>query len=209
MIMKKTLIAGTITALILASATVLAMRDHDEDDGMENTVVSNAAMDLGGAVRAAVTEAGGTAVQADTEIRGGKAYYEIKVHTDHGITALHVDPSTGKVTKRQNLTESPREKTLGEQATADGRSLTLADAVAAAEERRGGKATEARVVYAGGRMAYRVELTRGDDDTAQVIVDASDGSVAGGGHEVREAALEHDDEHAAGNGREHEHEDKD
>ncbi len=200
--MKKTLLTGTVAALVLASAVVLAMRHHDDDDADENTVVTNAAVDLGGAVRAAVIQAGGTAMEADTESEHGKSYYEVKVHTDHGISEVRVDPTTGKVLGKKSLTDTPREKALGDKATADGRSLTLSDAVASAEGRLGGKATEAGIDVNNGHMTYHVELAQGDERMDRVTVNARDGSVERSSTPEHEADREH--EHEAESGLEHE-----
>ncbi len=205
--MKKTIFTGTVATLVLASAAVLAMRDHDDDDAAENAVVTNAAVDLGGAVRAAVADAGGTAVKADTESEHGKSYYEIKVRTGQGISDLRIDPATGKVLGKRAETETPREKSLADKAASDGRSLTLSDAIASAEERFGGKATEARIGDEGGRTAYRVELAQGDEDMGLVTVDARDGSVSRGAPSEHEVEREH--EHEGESGGEHEHGDKD
>ena len=205
--MKKTLMTGTVAALILASAVVLAMRHHDDDDADENAVINSAAVDLGDAVRSAVTETHGIAMEADTETEHGKSYYEIKVHTDQGIAEVRVDPVTGKVLGKKALTETPREKALGDKAAADGRSLTLSDAVASAEERLGGKATEAGIDNAGGRLSYHVELAEGDEHMNRVTVNARDGSVERGGSPEHEAERSHEREDE--NGWEHEHEDRD
>lgn len=205
--MKKALFTGTVAALVLASAAVLAMRHHDDDDAAENAVVTKAAVDLGGAVRSAVTETHGTALEADTENEHGKAYYEVKVHTDHGIAEVRVDPATGKVLGKKALTETPRQKALGDKAAADGRSLTLSDAVASAEERAGGRATEASIDNEDGRLAYHVELAEGDERMNRVTVNARDGSVEHGGSPEHEAERGH--EHEAESGWEHESEDRD
>ncbi len=202
--MKKTLLTGTVVVLVLASAAVLAMRHHDDDDAGENAAVTHAAVDLGGAVRAAVIQAGGTAVEAETSAEHGKSYYEVKVHTDHGIAEVRVDPATGKVLGDRSLTETPREKDLGDKA-ADGRFLTLSDAVASAEGRLGGKATEAGIDINDGRMSYHVELAQGDEGMDRVTVDARDGSVERGGSPDHEADSGREHE----NGLEHEREDRD
>lgn len=205
--MKKTLLAGTVAALVLASAAVLAMRHHDDDDAAENAVVTNAAVDLGGAVRSAVTESHGIAMAADTEFGHGKSYYESKVHTGHGMAEVRVDPVTGKVVGSKALTETPRQKALGDKAATDGRSLTLADAVASAEERAGGKASEASLDNEGGRLSYHVELSEGDEHMSRVTVNARDGSVerGGGPEHAAELGRAHEDE----SGWEHETEDRD
>lgn len=175
--MKITKFAGTIISMLLVFAAALTLQSHDSS-AAENAVVNNTAMDLGGAVRAAVTDSGGIAVKADTVSENGKPYYEITVHNDQGTLVLRVDPSTGKVLNKKAMSDTAKEKPLIDKAASDDHSLILSDAIATAEERFGGKATEARIDSDGGRIIYHVKLARGDEDMGPVTVDAGDGSVS-------------------------------
>lgn len=70
--------------------------------------------------------------------------------------------------------------------------ITLAQAVAAAEQHAGGKATKAELEHRKGKTAFEVEVVKGNA-VSNVIVDAADGKVLATKVDSEDHDGEHDD----------------
>lgn len=113
---------------------------------------------LAQAIEVAESKGPGRAVGAGFKVAGGTAQYEIKLLASDGkLVEHHVDADSGQVVKSE---DHPIEAFFTRLKPADLHSArtTLRQAVAAAEEKAGGKASEAEVSRDGNSIRYEVAV---------------------------------------------------
>lgn len=139
-----------------------------------------AKVSLTDAIRIAERDGNGHAISASYELRSGNPpYYEVKVLGQHGgkLTRYDLNPNTGKV----NASSDERlEKvfTRLKPTSIENAPTSLSRAIETAEERAGGKATDATIDRDGSQVKYSVEIARLDGTTDKVKINGSDGKVA-------------------------------
>ena len=83
---------------MIGQGTTTPEAQLDQEDKAELAALTDAKTTLADAVKAAEQQAGGKAIIAGIEQRGGKVEYEIQVVRGGNIQQMVVDPATGRVT---------------------------------------------------------------------------------------------------------------
>jgi uncharacterized membrane protein YkoI len=167
--------------MLAALAMVFAVgAAQSENAKREANALSNAKVSLTEAIRAAEQQGGGHAISAEYERKSGPAgEYEIKVLSNDGkkLTKYELDANTGQVKEADN---EPFEKvfTRIKPQSIQNAPTSLTRAIATAEQRAGGKATEAEVDRDGDQVKYTVKVARADGKTEKVKINGADGKVA-------------------------------
>jgi uncharacterized membrane protein YkoI len=172
--------AGLVTAAVASLLGIGAAQADDNSTRHEAQAMEKAKISLSQAVRAAEKQNGGQAVSAEYELkRGNPAYYEVKVLSADGqkLTEYELDPNTGQVTK---TSDEKFEKlfTRLKPTAIQNAPTSLTRAIATAEARGGGKASEASISRDGDQVQYNVEIAKVDGTTEKFKINGSDGKVA-------------------------------
>lgn len=168
------------TALLAVTALAFAMTTQAADAKREDQALSNANVSLTQAIHMAEEQGSGKAISAEYEPKSGTAgYYQVKVLSNDGkkLTRYRLDPNTGKVT---DTSDEPIEKafTRLKPASISNAPTSLTRAITTAEQRAGGKATDASVDRDGDQVQYTVKVAKADGSTEKVKVNGSNGKVA-------------------------------
>ncbi|EIM24456.1 PepSY domain-containing protein [Microvirga lotononidis] len=156
-----------------AGAPAGVTRDSNKFQAARSAKVS-----LSQAVEAAEKQGQGRATEAEFEVKDGGGQYEIKVLSNTGdkLTKFKLDANSGQVVETEN---QPFERYFTRLKPADFQSakVSLKDAIAAAEQRVGGKATDAEVEREGNAVQYEIDVATADK-TQEIKVDANGQVVA-------------------------------
>lgn len=136
-----------------------------------------AKVSLAKAIETAEQRGKGRAIEADFEANDGGGHYEIKVLGNDGSLVEHfIDANSGEVTKSEN---QPFERYFTRLKPADFQNAhtSLKQAIAAAEQKTGGKVIEAEVDHEGDTIGYDLRVVRADSDKAQEVKVAADGKL--------------------------------
>ena len=150
---------------------------------------------LAQAIRVAEQETAGRARKAELEQDRGMDVYEIKtVAKDKSATVL-VDLNSGKVVRVEGagflsgvLDREDRREDQAELSRLEGLSMTLVDAIGAAERETGGRAIEGSLRSQYGQTLFQVRVVK-DLIPQKVMIDPASGKV------VTVAPREHNDDH--------------
>ncbi len=82
---------------VIGQGTTVSESRLDREDKAELAGLNNAKTTLAEAVKTAEQHAGGKAIDAGIEERGGRVAYEIQVVKSGGIHQVSVDPATGRI----------------------------------------------------------------------------------------------------------------
>ncbi len=154
MLKNRLLTVAGLSYFVLSSASVTIISEAAATENIAKT-------DLLTAVTVALKHTPGSALEAETERKGGKQVYEIDiVHGDH-ITEADVDIISGKVTRSETddmkhriKKDFIRDKTLTALKNAN---ITLPEAIAKVEKAMGTKAEEANFIHKDGQYVYEIE----------------------------------------------------
>jgi len=172
--------AGLITATVAALLGIGVVQAGDNSTRHEAQAMEKAKISLSQAVRAAEKQSGGQAVSAEYELKSGNpAYYEVKVLSSDGqkLTKYELDPNTGQVMK---TSDEKFEKlfTRLKPTAIQNAPTSLTRAIATAEARGAGKASEASISRDGDQVQYDIEVAKLDGTTEKFKINGSDGKVA-------------------------------
>lgn len=171
--MRQKLLASAAMSCFLLSFAMPAMAAPE-------TPTATVEVDLRGAVQAALAHTSGYVLEAEREREGGKLIYEVDIVHDSKITEVEIDAANGKIIEAETDDVENRIKAF----LASGRKLdalkaakvSLADAVAKAEEETKAKALEAEFEHEDGQYVYEIEL-KADGERMEALVNADTGAV--------------------------------
>jgi len=170
-----------LTAVVAAMAMIFAVSAaQSASTARQQQALSNAKISLTQAVSLAQEQGGGQAISAEYDMKGAAAgEYQVKVLSSDGkkLTKYRVDPNTGQITAATN---QPFEKvfTRLKPTSIQNAPTSLTRAITAAEQRAGGKATDASVDRDGDQVKYTVKVAKADGTSEKVRVNGADGKVA-------------------------------
>jgi len=173
--------SAKLTAIAAAMATIFAVSAaQSANTARQQQALSNAKISLTQAVSLAQEQGGGQAISANYDLESGAAgEYQLQVLGSDGnkLTKYRVDPNTGKITAAAN---EPFEKlfTRLKPTSIQNAPTSLTRAITAAEQRAGGKATDAAVDRDGDQVQYTVKVAKADGTTEKLRVNGADGKVA-------------------------------
>jgi len=173
--------SAKLTAVVAALAMIFAVSAaQSANTTRQQQALSNAKISLPQAVSLAQEQGGGQAISAEYDLKSGAAgEYQVKVLSSDGkkLTKYRVDPNTGNITSAAN---EPFEKvfTRLKPTSIQNAPTSLTRAITAAEQRAGGKATDASVDRDGDQVKYTVKVAKADGTTEKVRVNGADGKVA-------------------------------
>lgn len=169
--------------LALLSASVLASSGfalaQTTAEGSGSGTKAPAAVGLTSAIEAAQAQFDGGVLEAELETHDGSLVYEIDLVSDGAVHQAIVDAKSGEVLSLEEQTLSGTwrgwfdDDRLQAAQAAGG---TLLDALAAAEQRIGGQATEASLEEEDDRLFYEVEIETAQGDR-EVLIDPRSGEV--------------------------------
>lgn len=174
MIRSKIVPAAMIAALSLGSAATALAATGESEGSREIAAVLDAGTPIADAVAAAEQRTGGKALKAGIEAEDKASLYKITTVSKDRVTEVFVDPATGKVVRTED--EGMIDKLFGEDDDAGlvKARATLVSAIAAAEQKVGGKAVEAGFDGEDSAARFEVEVVRGKI-VQKVIVDGTSG----------------------------------
>jgi len=138
------------------------------------------------AIITAEKQANGFATEAELEIEGGKAVYEIETVSKFGPIEARIDADTGIV-----LEAKPEDRDDVQLAVIEALPQRMIAAIEAAEATTGGTAMEAELESENNRRVFEVELASSDGQITRAIVDAQTGEVQAS---FKDEDGEHDDD---------------
>lgn len=163
----------TTGALVLAGALALGQSSGAAAEN-EDEMARTAKVTIAQAIDAAEAKGQGKATEAEFD-DGYGGRWEVKILSAAGdkLTTYFVDPNSGAVTGRQEQTFEKYFTRLTPENFQKARTQ-LKDAIAAAEQAAGGKATSAEVKRSSGAVAYEIDVARAQSSKAvDVDVDAN------------------------------------
>jgi len=169
-----------LVAAAVSSVLAIATAQASDSAKHEAESISSAKVSLTDAIHMAEKQGNGQAISAEYEFKGGNpAYYEIKVLRNDGkkLTKYELSPSTGKVKEASNE-EFEKVFTRIKPASIQNAPTSLSHAIMTAEERSGGKATDADVDRDGDQVQYTVKVVKLDGTSEKLKINGSDGKVA-------------------------------
>ncbi len=171
-----------VRSALIAVSFVLATgaAQASESAVHEAQALSKAKVSLTDAIHMAEQRGNGQAISAEFEFKKGRpGYYEVKVLRNDGkkLTQYDLNANSGKVTEASNE-EFEKLFTRIKPASIQNAPTSLSRAISTAEERSGGKATDASVDRDGDQVKYTVKVAKADGTTEKVKVNGADGKVA-------------------------------
>jgi uncharacterized membrane protein YkoI len=169
--------------LVLAAVTsVLAMGAAQASDSArhEAQAIAKAKISLTDAIKIAEKQGNGQATSAEYEFKNGNpAYYEVNVLSNDGqkLTKYELSPATGTV-KEKSDEKFEKLFTRLKPTAIQNAPTSLTRAIATAETRSGGKATEAEISRGGDQLVYKVDVVKLDGTSEKLEINGSDGKVA-------------------------------
>lgn len=138
-------------------------------------------MPLADAISAAEKHAGGKALDATFEDKGGNPAYHIKTYQHSAVWEGSVDANSGAVIGQGKTTPEAQldQEDRAELSALQSAKVTLSQAVAMAEKHAGGKAIDAGLEERGGKVAYEVEVVK-NGAVETVLVDPASGQATPG-----------------------------
>ena len=141
---------------------------------------------LAQAVRVAEKQTGGRARKAEMETERGIDVYEIKTVSKEGSTKVHVDPASGNVVRVNTpgivaavagvFDRDDQREDQAALARLEASSMSLADAIDAAQKETGGRAVKAAVKSRYGATLFAVKVVK-DLTLQKVMLDPATGKV--------------------------------
>ena len=141
---------------------------------------------LAQAVRVAEKQTGGRARKAEMETERGIDVYEIKTVSKEGSTKVHVDPASGNVVRVNTpgivaavagvFDRDDQREDQAALARLEASSMSLADAIDAAQKETGGRALKAAVKSRYGATLFEVKVVK-DLTLQKVMLDPATGKV--------------------------------
>ena len=135
---------------------------------------------LAQAVRVAEKQTGGRARKAEMETERGIDVYEIKTVSKEGSTKVHVDPASGNVVRVNTpgivaavagvFDRDEQREDQAALARLEASSMSLADAIDAAQKETGGRAVKAMLKSRHGSTLFEVKVVK-DSTTQKVLID--------------------------------------
>lgn len=181
MLRNKMISIAIASAIALASAG--AALASNEKEGHENAseiaAVLAATISPAQAIAAAEQASGGRAMKVDLRRDKGRDVYAVKTVVQDKIVKVFVDPATGQVVKTEDdgLIARVFDREDRDEATKLVASpVTLAAAIATAEQQTGGKSIEAAFENENGAAQFEIEVVK-DNTVHTVKIDATNGQV--------------------------------
>ncbi len=176
---KRLIHAVVVTAIVLGTAAPVIASEGEHGDARENPAIANAKVALREAIQTAERQNNGRALSASIEDEDGKTYYEVRTASNGKAVEVHVDLQTGAVVsmKNRNLERIFDREDRAEVRSFLKASTSLPQAVAAAEQAAGGRATEAAYENENGRTQIEVAVLDRTGVEHAVKVNATDGKV--------------------------------
>lgn len=196
---KRLIHAVVVTAIMFGTAAPVMASEGEHGDARENSVIANAKVALGEAIQAAERQSNGRALSASIEDEGGKTYYEVRTASNGKVMEVRVDLQTGAIAsiKKHNLERMFEGESRSEAQDFLKAGTSLSQAIATAEQKTGGRATEAAYENENGRTQIEVAVLDQTGVEHAVKVNATDGKILS----VNAADDEHD-EHGEGSQKE-------
>lgn len=172
---KSALVAAAVSSLLVTGAAQASESAAHEAKSLEKAKVS-----LTDAIHMAEQRGNGQAISAEYELKSGHAgYYEVKVLRNDGrkLTKYNLNSNSGRITEASNE-QFEKVFTRIKPNSIQNAPTSLSHAITTAEERSGGKATDATVDRDGDQVKYTVKVAKADGTTEKVKINGSDGKVA-------------------------------
>lgn len=183
-------VAALAASLLLAAPVAFAQSrtgaspaQHEQTDEHESRLevqaFGRAKASLADAVSAAEKHSRGQALDVSFEENHGQPSYQVKTYQAGQIWEGRVDASSGQVVGQGKTMDEAKldNEDMAEISALKRAKTTLSDAVKAAERKTGGKAIDAGLEAAGGKVAYEIETVR-NGALRRVRVDPQSGKVA-------------------------------
>jgi uncharacterized membrane protein YkoI len=173
--MKSTVILAAVSSVLVFGAAQASDSAKHEAEALRTAKVS-----LTEAIHIAEKQGNGHAISAEFEFKGGDpAYYDVKVLSSDGskLTRFDLNPTTGKIKETSNE-KFEKLFTRIKPTSIQNAPTSLTRAIATAEQRSGGRATQAQIDRDGDQVKYTVEIVKLDGESEKIKVNGSDGKVA-------------------------------
>jgi uncharacterized membrane protein YkoI len=176
----KKLIPATLAACIALGITGVAFADsEDNENAKEISAVLDAKTSITQAITAAEKHTGGRAVKADMEDDQDFQQYEIRIVSKDKVSEVLINTASGEVTRVDDQGMIARildDEDQVDFAKLTGSPISLAAAIATAENEVGGRAIQARFESEDGQSQFEVHVAK-DKALHRVKIDAGNGQI--------------------------------
>lgn len=176
--MKTILVTAAVITLGAMAATYATAREGANPEEIAAALAAKTTLTQ--AIASAEQQTVGQAIKIRFEDRHGSPKYEVKVITkEDKLSEVSIDPTSGKVLRAESeelFSQLFNHGEVSEAAKLKGGKITLASAVAAAEQQLGGRAIEAGYENENDRSQFHVVVAR-DHAVSEVKVDSNTGKV--------------------------------